>query len=109
MPIESSNACKACLSSRHSSFNAEVAIHFPGLQNLNKPVVLAFPKLAVCLECGFTEFTIPETELLVLSDGSVREGALVFDLEAGGRGKDRSCESATNEAPPLKNGVHGGK
>lgn len=107
MSTENSNACKACHSSRHSSFNAEVAIHFPGLQNLNKPVVLTFPKLVVCLQCGFTEFTIPETELLVLSDGSVGKGALVFDLEAGG--KDRSGEPATDEAPPLKNGVHGGK
>ena len=108
MPTESSSGCKACHSSRGSSFNAEVAIHFPGLQNLNKPVVLTFPKLVVCLECGFTEFTIPETELQVLRDGSVSKGALVFDLEAGGV-KDRPRESAADEAPPLKNGTDGGE
>ena len=94
MQTESSYNCKACHSSRHSSFTAEVAIHFPGLRGLNKPVVLTFPKLEVCLQCGFTEFVIPERELQVLREGSMVEGAMVFDLES------RSESSNDEDTPP---------
>jgi hypothetical protein len=53
-------------------FNGEIAIHFPGLEGLDKPIVWVFPKLLVCFNCGFTEFAIPEAELrrLVESDGA---------------------------------------
>lgn len=99
MESERSYNCKACHSSRHSSLNAEVVIHFPGLQGLNKPVVLIFPRLEVCLDCGFTEFKVLERELQVLREGSVVEGAMVFDLESG---KDVSSESSTK--PPRGSG-----
>jgi hypothetical protein len=59
-------SCKSCQSEHQSSLNGEIAIHFPGLNGLDKPIVWVFPKLLVCLNCGFTEFAIPETELLVL-------------------------------------------
>ena len=60
--------CKSCQSENQHYLNGEVAIHFPGLEGLDKPIVWVFPKLLVCLNCGFTEFAIPETELLVLRD-----------------------------------------
>ena len=63
-------SCKSCHSETQSSFNGEIALHFPGLEGLNKPIVWVFPKLLVCLNCGFTEFAIPETELCALRDGS---------------------------------------
>ena len=47
----------------------EIAFHFLGRKSLDKPLVLVFPQLSVCLDCGFTEFSIPETELCVLNDG----------------------------------------
>ena len=50
-------------------FNGEIAIHFPGLEGLKKPIVWVFPKLLVCLDCGFTEFEIPEAELRQLVEG----------------------------------------
>jgi hypothetical protein len=62
-------SCKSCHSENQSSFNGEIALHFPGLKGLNKPIVWVFPKLLVCLDCGFTEFAIPETELSALRDG----------------------------------------
>jgi hypothetical protein len=62
-------ACKRCFSEEQGTFNGEVAVHFPGLQGLDKSIVLVFPKLAVCLDCGFTEFTVPERETLVLREG----------------------------------------
>jgi hypothetical protein len=36
------------------------------------PIVWAFPKLKVCLECGFAEFAIRETELRLLREGEVK-------------------------------------
>ena len=72
-------ACKRCRSDSHSVFNGETAIHFLGLKGLDKPIVWTFPKLAVCLECGFTEFTIPERELSVLATGEAVAGAVVLD------------------------------
>jgi hypothetical protein len=35
-------------------------------------------KLAVCLECGFTQFTVPERDLSVLVHGAPVEGAVVL-------------------------------
>ncbi len=61
--------CNRCGSAYQSTFNGEVAIHFPGLQGLDKPFVWVFPKLLVCVDCGCTEFRVPETELCVLRDG----------------------------------------
>jgi hypothetical protein len=75
--------CKSCQSLHQEKFNGEVAIHFSGIAGLNKPIVWAFPSLVVCLDCGFTEFSIPERELHVLVDGTVKDGALIFDSDEG--------------------------
>lgn len=56
--------CKRCgCSDCRKPFNGELAIHFPGLAGLNQPLVWVFPKLMVCLHCGFTEFIVPEEPL----------------------------------------------
>jgi len=60
--------CKSCQSENQHYLNGEVAIHFPGLEGLDKPIVWVFPKLLVCLNCGFTEFTISESELRQLAE-----------------------------------------
>jgi len=65
--------CKVCGSRNPTEFNAEVNVHFPGLKNLDKPAVLVFPKLLLCLDCGFTEFTLKEDELLLLGGTRVSE------------------------------------
>lgn len=56
-------ACKSCQSENQRRLFGELAIHFPGLGGLHKPIVWVFPKLTVCLDCGLTEFTISEPEL----------------------------------------------
>jgi hypothetical protein len=56
-------SCKSCKSENQRNLNAEIGIHLPGRKGLDKPLVLVFPKLVICLDCGFTEFAIPETEL----------------------------------------------
>ena len=68
-------ACKKCDSRNQSTFNSEVAIHFPGLKGLDKPIVWVFPKLAVCLDCGLTEFIVPESQVQILREAKVRSTA----------------------------------
>ena len=63
-------SCKSCQSRNQREFNAEIAIHFPGLKGLDKPIVWVFPKLAVCLDCGFAQFAVPESETRLLKEGS---------------------------------------
>lgn len=82
-------SCRGCKSSRQSSFGSEVAIHFPGLKGLNKPIVWVFPKLLVCLDCGLTEFIVPESELRALGQGApgseVRPESMPADNSEGGQ------------------------
>jgi len=52
---------------KKGEFPAEINIHFPGMENLAKPPVFVFPTLLICLDCGFTEFSISETELPLLA------------------------------------------
>jgi hypothetical protein len=60
-------SCPACASGNQSEFPVEMIIHLGGLKNLDNPGVRAFPKLSICLDCGFSQFTVPETELLMLA------------------------------------------
>jgi hypothetical protein len=69
MSLEISPHCSSCHSANKRIFNGEVAIHFSGLEGLDKPIVWVFPKLLVCLNCGFTEFAVPEAELRRLVEG----------------------------------------
>jgi len=61
--------CKSCGSANQSKFTGELCIHFPGLKNIDKPVVWVFPELVVCLDCGAAEFAVPEAELQLLAKG----------------------------------------
>jgi hypothetical protein len=53
-------------------FVAEMIIHFSfsGLKDLDKPGVWVFPKVLVCLDCGSSQFTVPESELALLATGT---------------------------------------
>jgi len=48
--------------------------HFPGWNGLEKPTVWVFPEVAVCLNCGFAEFSMPEGELRELAKGVQNTG-----------------------------------
>jgi hypothetical protein len=63
-------ACRSCRSENQTEVGAEMNIHFPGRKGLDKPPVLACAKLTICLDCGFTPFTLPETELRALEKGA---------------------------------------
>jgi hypothetical protein len=61
--------CALCKSGKQAEFTSEMMIHFSGFKHLAKPGVLVFPKVLVCLDCGSSRFTTPETELRVLGKG----------------------------------------
>jgi hypothetical protein len=63
--------CRSCESSNQTQFGSEIIIHFSGLKNLDKPSVMVFPKILVCLDCGVTEFTVPKAELDQLGERGV--------------------------------------
>jgi hypothetical protein len=65
--------CTSCGSNNLSKFWGEIAIHFPGMKDLDKPVVWVFPELVVCLDCGIAQFAVPEAELDQLKKGNAAE------------------------------------
>ena len=67
--------CRSCQSANLKTFSAEMGIHFPGLKNLDKPVVWVFPSLVICLDCGFSEFVVPEEQRAKLNDIPKSESA----------------------------------
>lgn len=69
--------CRTCGSDKQGKFTAEIAIHFPGLKNIDKPHVWLSPVLLICLDCGMAAFAVPETELRILAkeDAAAAEGS----------------------------------
>jgi hypothetical protein len=59
--------CSLCSSANQAVYTAEINIHFHGLENIDRPGVLIFPKVWVCLDCGSSRFTTPNTELSQLA------------------------------------------
>jgi hypothetical protein len=66
-------SCQLCGSRKQAKLTAEILIHFPALKNLDRPGVLLFPNVWVCLDCGFSWFTVPETELASVAKDTLKE------------------------------------
>jgi hypothetical protein len=60
-------SCPKCSLGHQEEFLAEMVVHPHGLKNLDNSGILPFPKLSVCLECGYVQFTVPKTELALLA------------------------------------------
>jgi hypothetical protein len=52
--------CIACGSNCEKEFATEMILHLSGIKNLDEPGVWAFPKLFVCMNCGYSHFIIEE-------------------------------------------------
>jgi hypothetical protein len=65
--------CPSCGSGHQTEFMAEINVHFSGLQNLDRPGVLVFPRVMICLDCGFSRFNTPQAELVELTIGTSTE------------------------------------
>jgi hypothetical protein len=60
-----------------------MTIHFSGLKNLDNLGVFVFPMLLVCLDCGFSRFTVPETELALLAKVTLANNSSTLEDGAG--------------------------
>jgi hypothetical protein len=60
--------CKKCGSEHQAEYGSEINLHSGVQADLDNQALLLFPKLLVCLKCGFTEFTLSESELPLLTD-----------------------------------------
>jgi len=58
--------CKSCGGANRNTLNAEIAIHVPGIENLDRPMLWIFPRISVCMNCGFSEFFVPKEKLQFL-------------------------------------------
>lgn len=63
-------SCLICGLGNQVEFSVETIIHLGGLKNLDKSGVMLFPKVLVCLDCGFSQFTVPKAELALLASDS---------------------------------------
>ena len=68
-----------CACENQREFNGEVAIHFPRIKGLQKPIVMIFSKVRVCMDCGYADLTVSERELSVLVTGTPVNGAVVVN------------------------------
>jgi hypothetical protein len=59
-------SCPTCASGKQSEFPVEMVVHL-GRKNPDNPRVWVFEKLSVCLDCGFSQFTVPKAELVLLA------------------------------------------
>jgi hypothetical protein len=74
--------CMSCGSATLREFSAKTGIHFPGLRNIDKPVVWVSAGLFVCMNCGtnttaFAELqdSLPESgQFRRCSSGSFKHG-----------------------------------
>lgn len=60
-------SCPVCVSANQEEFSAEMMFHFRGMENLDRPGVMMFPKVQVCLDCGFSQFTTAKMSLTLLA------------------------------------------
>ena len=62
-------SCSLCASLDEKVFVAEIMIHSSGLRYLDDPGVLAYPKILICLGCGFSRFNTTGAQLRLLGKG----------------------------------------
>jgi hypothetical protein len=63
-------SCRSCDSDKQHIFEAEIPVVFPSFEDRGKPIVWVFPRLLICLACGYAEFVVPEAELRVIRDNA---------------------------------------
>ena len=65
-------SCQLCNSETVRDYTAEINIHFPGMKGLDIPTIWVFPTILVCINCGTTQFAIPDADLKILVDRDYR-------------------------------------
>jgi hypothetical protein len=73
--------CLSCGSTKQAELTAEMMIHFRG--HRDNPGVLLFPEIRVCLGCGLSQFTVPETELASITRVTLENKSYPLKESAG--------------------------
>jgi len=60
-------SCPACRLDNQMEFSAEMMVHLGGIKNLDNSGVVLFPKVLVCMDCGFSQFTVQKAALAMLA------------------------------------------
>jgi len=89
MTSQQVHICQSCGSENTRKFGSEIGLHFAGMRGLERPIVFVFPEVAVCLNCGHAEFSVPETELSVLESNTPVENAATV-MSAGSVSNEHS-------------------
>jgi hypothetical protein len=66
--------CPQCQSSNRREFSTEMMIHY-GLLDGAILDLFTYPSAWVCLDCGWSTFTLAQNELLKLREGYLKPGA----------------------------------
>ena len=66
--------CSACHSRNLREFDSEITIHIEvGIDDLTKSNVLVFPKITICMDCGFMQGQIKEDDFSPSRPGADHE------------------------------------
>jgi predicted nucleic-acid-binding Zn-ribbon protein len=85
--------CKTCGSTSLNKLQAELALHFNELKNIDKPVLWTFPDVVVCADCGEAEFHCPPHELQWWDQAAPRKQTRVIFVEPSIVQTCRACGS----------------
>jgi hypothetical protein len=66
--VTSARLCSLCASDNIGNFNSAIAIHYPGIENIDVPSVFVFSRLVICQACGVGRFTLSRDELAALKN-----------------------------------------
>jgi hypothetical protein len=58
--------CLSYQSSNQAEFPSELFIHLGVRNHVNNQGILVYPRLSVCLDCGFLQTKVPAPELALL-------------------------------------------
>ena len=61
--------CRCCGSKNLEELASEINIHFPWQEGATRDPVFAFPRIVVCLDCGFLESRLSESDVSLLREG----------------------------------------
>jgi len=81
--VEVPMTCLSCQSVKQVELTAEMLIHFPRLKRLDKPGVFLFPRLMVCMDCGFSRFTVAKTELESIAKDTLTHESSTMEQNVG--------------------------
>jgi hypothetical protein len=92
--------CAECGSNNRRELGTEMMIHHAGFPN-GRADVLVVPVAWVCLDCGFSTFSVPLVELQELRDGDRQLPITPFSAYFNKQGQGRPVSTHQRNSTPL--------